>query len=88
VLHGDSGSSDAIVELAKGCDIPDSHEPLLQRDGACPSSAPHAAINATTPSRSASAEDAVLTHLPPRSTPGAREQIVHDPEVFEGSHLG
>ena len=85
---GDSGSSDAIVDLAKGCDI------LIHMNhyfsGTEPSPAYRAACgnhrdNAIVAKR-AGVKTLVLTHvLAQIDQPGIREQIVHEiQQVFEG----
>jgi ribonuclease Z len=85
---GDSGACDALVELARGCDI------LIQMNhhfsGAEPSAAYRAACgnhrdNAAL-ARNGGVKTLVLTHvLPQIDRPGVREQIVHEiQEVFSG----
>jgi ribonuclease Z len=85
---GDSGPSDSIVELAKGCDI------LIHMNhyfsGTEPTPAYRAACgnhrdNAVTAKR-AGVKTLVLTHLLAQiDQPGIREQIVHEiQEVFDG----
>jgi ribonuclease Z len=86
---GDSGPSDSIVELAKGCDI------LIHMNhyfsGTEPTPAYRAACgnhrdNALTAKR-AGVKTLVLTHLLAQiDQPGIREQIVHEiQEVFDGT---
>lgn len=85
---GDSGPSDTIVELAKGCDL------LIHMNhyfsGTEPTPAYRAACgnhrdNAVIASR-AGVKTLVLTHLPSQiDQPGIREQIVHEiQDVFSG----
>jgi ribonuclease BN (tRNA processing enzyme) len=85
---GDSGSHDAIVELAKGCDL------LIHMNhhfsGTEPTPAYRAAVgshrdNAVTASK-AGVKTLVLTHLLSQiDQPGVREQIVHEiQQVFKG----
>jgi ribonuclease Z len=86
---GDSGATDTIVELAKGCDI------LIHMNhyfsGTEPTPAYRAACgnhrdNAIT-ARKAGVKTLVLTHLLAQiDQPGIREDIVHEiQEVFEGT---
>jgi ribonuclease BN (tRNA processing enzyme) len=85
---GDSGASDTIVDLAKGCDV------LIHMNhhfsGTEPSAAYRAAVgnhrdNAAT-AKKAAVKTLVLTHLLAQiDQPGIREQIVHEiREVFDG----
>jgi ribonuclease BN (tRNA processing enzyme) len=85
---GDSGASDTIVDLAKGCDV------LIHMNhhfsGTEPSAAYRAAVgnhrdNAAT-AKKAGVKTLVLTHLLAQiDQPGIREQIVHEiREVFDG----
>ena len=85
---GDSGPHDAIVELAKGCDL------LIHMNhhfsGTEPTPAYRAAVgshrdNAVTASK-AGVKTLVLTHLLAQiDQPGVREQIVHEiQQVFKG----
>jgi len=85
---GDSGASDSIVELARGCDV------LIHMNhyfsGTEPSAAYRAACgnhrdNALTAKR-AGVKTLVLTHLLAQiDQPGVREQIVHEiRQVFDG----
>ena len=85
---GDSGASDTIVELAKGCDV------LIHMNhhfsGTEPTAAYRAAVgnhrdNAVT-AKKAGVKTLVLTHLLAQiDQPGIREQIVHEiREVFDG----
>jgi ribonuclease BN (tRNA processing enzyme) len=85
---GDSGASDSIVELARGCDV------LIHMNhyftGTEPSAAYRAACgnhrdNAATAKR-AGVKTLVLTHLLAQiDQPGVREQIVHEiRQVFDG----
>jgi ribonuclease Z len=85
---GDSGSSDSIVELAKGCDllIHMNHyfsgtEPSPAYRAACGNHRDNALI-----AKRAGVKTLVLTHLLTQiDRPAIREQIVHEiQEVFEG----
>jgi ribonuclease Z len=85
---GDSGSSDTIVELAKGCDILihmnhyfSGTEPTPAYRAACGNHRDNAII-----AKRAGAKTLVLTHLLAQiDQPGIREQIVHEiQQVFEG----
>jgi ribonuclease Z len=85
---GDSGPSDTIVELAKGCDILihmnhyfSGTEPTPAYRAACGNHRDNAVI-----AKRAGAKTLVLTHLLGQiDLPGIREQIVHEiQEVFEG----
>jgi ribonuclease Z len=85
---GDSGSSDTIVELAKGCDILihmnhnfSGTEPTPAYRAACGNHRDNAVI-----AKRAGAKTLVLTHLLAQiDQPGIREQIVHEiQQVFEG----
>jgi ribonuclease Z len=85
---GDSGPSDTIVELAKGCDILihmnhyfSGTEPTPAYRAACGNHRDNASI-----AKRAGARTLVLTHLLGQiDLPGIREQIVHEiQEVFEG----
>ena len=85
---GDSGRSDAIVELARGCDVLihmnhqfSGTEPTPAYRGACGT----LRDNAITAQR-AGVKTLVLTHLLAQiDRPGIREQIIHEiKEVFEG----
>ena len=85
---GDSGSSDSIVELAKGCDILihmnhyfSGTEPTAAYRAACGNHRDNAVI-----AKRAGVKTLVLTHLLAQiDLPGIREQIVHEiQEVFEG----
>jgi ribonuclease BN (tRNA processing enzyme) len=85
---GDSGSSDAIVELAKGCDILihmnhyfSGTEPTPAYRAACGNHRDNAII-----AKRAGARTLVLTHLLAQiDQPGIREQIVHEiRQVFDG----
>ena len=88
LFRSDSGTSDSIVELARGCDV------LIHMNhyfsGTEPSAAYRAACgnhrdNAVTAKR-AGVKTLVLTHLLSQiDQPGVREQIVHEiQQVFEG----
>jgi ribonuclease Z len=85
---GDSGPSDAIVELARGCDllIHMNHyfsgtEPSPAYRAACGNHRDNASI-----AKRAGAKTLVLTHLLAQiDQPGVREQIVHEiQQVFDG----
>ena len=85
---GDSGPSDTIVELAKGCDILihmnhyfSGTEPSPAYRAACGNHRDNAII-----AKRAGVKTLVLTHLLGQiDLPGIREQIVHEiQEVFEG----
>jgi ribonuclease BN (tRNA processing enzyme) len=85
---GDSGSSDTIVELARGCDILihmnhyfSGTEPTPAYRAACGNHRDNAVI-----AKRAGVKTLVLTHLLAQiDLPGIREQIVHEiQEVFEG----
>jgi len=85
---GDSGACDALVELARGCDIliqMNHHfsgtEPSLPYRAACGNHQDNAVL-----ARKAGVKTLVLTHaLPQIDRPGIREQIVHEiRQVFEG----
>jgi ribonuclease Z len=85
---GDSGSSDSIVELAKGCDllIHMNHyfsgtEPTPAYRAACGNHRDNAII-----AKRAGVKTLVLTHLLAQiDVPGVREQIVHEiQQVFDG----
>jgi ribonuclease BN (tRNA processing enzyme) len=85
---GDSGPSDTIVELAKGCDllIHMNHyfsgtEPSPAYRAACGNHRDNAVI-----AKRAGVKTLVLTHLLAQiDQPGIREQIVHEiRQVFEG----
>ena len=86
---GDSGSSDSIVELAKGCDLLIHMNHYFSGTAAEPRrTARRAATIATTRSsrKRAGVKTLVLTHLLAQiDQPRIREQIVHEiQEVFEG----
>ena len=85
---GDSGPSDSIVELAKGCDILihmnhyfSGTEPTPAYRAACGNHRDNAII-----AKRAGVRTLVLTHLLAQiDLPGIREQIVHEiQEVFDG----
>jgi ribonuclease BN (tRNA processing enzyme) len=85
---GDSGPSDSIVELAKGCDILihmnhyfSGTEPTPAYRAACGNHRDNAII-----AKRAGVKTLVLTHLLAQiDVPGLREQIVHEIQrVFEG----
>jgi ribonuclease BN (tRNA processing enzyme) len=85
---GDSGPSDSIVELAKGCDILihmnhyfSGTEPSPAYRAACGNHRDNAQI-----AKRAGVKTLVLTHLLAQiDQPGIREQIVHEiQQVFEG----
>ena len=85
---GDSGPHDAIVELAKGCDILihmnhyfSGTEPSAAYRAACGNHRDNAVI-----AKRAGVKTLVLTHLLSQiDLPGVREQIVHEiQQVFEG----
>ena len=85
---GDSGSHDAIVELAKGCDILihmnhyfSGMEPSAAYRAACGNHRDNALI-----AKRAGAKALVLVHLLGQiDLPGIREQIVHEiQQVYEG----
>jgi ribonuclease BN (tRNA processing enzyme) len=85
---GDSGSSDSIVELAKGCDLLihmnhyfSGSEPSPAYRAACGNHRDNALI-----AKRAGVKTLVLTHLLAQiDRPAIREQIVHEiQEVFEG----
>jgi ribonuclease Z len=85
---GDSGSSDAIVELAKGCDVLihmnhyfSGTEPTPAYRAACGNHRDNAEI-----AKRAGVKTLVLTHLLAQiDLPGVREQIVHEiQQVFAG----
>jgi ribonuclease BN (tRNA processing enzyme) len=85
---GDSGPSDAIVELAKGCDILihmnhyfSGTEPTPAYRAACGNHRDNAII-----AKRAGVKALVLTHLLAQiDQPGVREQIVHEiQQVFDG----
>ena len=85
---GDSGPSDAIVELARGCDVLihmnhhfSGSEPSPAYRAACGNHRDNAAI-----ARRAGVKTLVLTHLLAQiDRPGVREQIVHEiQEQFTG----
>ena len=85
---GDSGSSDAIVELARGCDVLihmnhyfSGTEPTPAYRAACGNHRDNAEI-----ARRAGVKTLVLTHLLAQiDVPGVREQIVHEiQQVFSG----
>jgi ribonuclease Z len=85
---GDSGPSDTIVELAKGCDILihmnhyfSGTEPSPAYRAACGNHRDNAII-----AKRAGAKTLVLTHLLAQiDQPGIREQIVHEiQQVFDG----
>ena len=85
---GDSGSSDSIVDLAKGCDllIHMNHyfsgtEPTPAYRAACGNHRDNAII-----AKRAGVKTLVLTHLLAQiDVPGVREQIVHEiQQVFDG----
>lgn len=85
---GDSGSSDAIVELARGCDVLihmnhyfSGTEPTPAYRAACGNHRDNAEI-----AKRAGVKTLVLTHLLAQiDVPGVREQIVHEiQQVFSG----
>jgi ribonuclease BN (tRNA processing enzyme) len=85
---GDSGSSDAIVELARGCDVLihmnhyfSGTEPTPAYRAACGNHRDNAEI-----AKRAGVKTLVLTHLLAQiDLPGVREQIVHEiQQVFSG----
>ena len=85
---GDSGSHDAIVELAKGCDILihmnhyfSGTEPTKAYRDACGNHKDNAVI-----AKRAGAKSLVLVHLLGQiDQPGIREQIVHEiQEIYDG----
>jgi ribonuclease BN (tRNA processing enzyme) len=85
---GDSGASDSIVELAKGCDILihmnhyfSGTEPTPAYRAACGNHRDNAII-----AKRAGVKTLVLTHLLAQiDLPGIREQIVHEiQDVFDG----
>jgi ribonuclease BN (tRNA processing enzyme) len=85
---GDSGPSDSIVDLAKGCDILihmnhyfSGTEPSPAYRAACGNHRDNAII-----AKRAGVKTLVLTHLLAQiDRPGVREQIVHEiQQVFEG----
>jgi ribonuclease Z len=85
---GDSGSHDAIVELAKGCDILihmnhyfSGTEPTKAYRDACGNHKDNAII-----AKRAGAKTLVLVHLLAQiDLPGIREQIVHEiQQVYDG----
>ena len=85
---GDSGSSDAIVELARGCDVLihmnhyfSGTDPTPAYPAACGNHRDNAEI-----AKRAGVKTLVLTHLLAQiDVPGVREQIVHEiQQVFSG----
>lgn len=85
---GDSSPCDALLELARGCDVLIAMNHFLT--GAAPSAAFAAAcghhVGNAELARAAGVKTLVLTHIPPGiDTPGARERILKEArDVFDG----